>query len=188
MHGKTHDVVVAGLAQDLRDATLDGALAHKQLGRNLAAALALAGKAQNRQLDIVEGRRAREDALGRLGKRAVTRQRGTHHGEQFIDTDVLVHKAVDARLACLVHKGDLGHTRHDNDAALGQPFFDARRRHDAVGIVLGAHIHQYHVRTLLERDTQGLGGIGDRGNDGHIGLVANGARQALAQDGLIFDN
>ena len=66
-------------------------------------------------------------------------------------------------------------------------FFDTRRRHDAVGIVLGAHVHQYHVRALLERDTQGLGSIGNGGNNGHIGLVANGARQALAQDGLVFD-
>lgn len=129
---QAHDVVVAGLVENLRDAAFDGALAHKQLGRDLAAALTLAGKAQDRQLDIVEGRRAREDALGRLRKRAVTRQRGAHHGEQFIDTDVLIHKAVDARLACLVHKGDLGHTRHDNDATLGQPLLDARRRHDAV--------------------------------------------------------
>ena len=54
--------------------------------------------------------------------------------------------------------------------------------------MLGAYVHQYHVRTLLERDTQGLGGIGDGGNNGHIGLVANGARQALAQDGLVFDD
>ena len=54
--------------------------------------------------------------------------------------------------------------------------------------MFGTYVHQYHVRALLERDTQGLGGIGDRGDDGHIGLVANGARQALAQDGLIFDN
>ena len=47
MHGQAHNVVVASLAQDLRDAALDGALAHKQLGRDLAAAFALAGKAQN---------------------------------------------------------------------------------------------------------------------------------------------
>ena len=132
MHGQAHDVVVAGLAQDLRDAALDGALAHKQLGRNLAAAFTLAGKAQDRQLDIVEGRRAREDALGRLGKRAVTRQRGAHHGEQLVDTDVLVHKAIDARLAGLIDKGDLGHACHDNDATLGQLLLDACRRHDAV--------------------------------------------------------
>ncbi len=54
--------------------------------------------------------------------------------------------------------------------------------------MFGAYVHQYHVRALPERDTQGLGGIGDGGNNGHIGLVANGARQALAQDGLVFDN
>ena len=48
MHGQAHDVVVAGLAQDLRDAALDGALTHKQLGRDLATTFALAGKAQNR--------------------------------------------------------------------------------------------------------------------------------------------
>lgn len=70
---------------------------------------------------------------------------------------------------------------------LGQLFFNARRRHDAVGIMLGAYVHQYHVRALLERDTQGLGSIGNGGNNGHIGLVANGTRQALAQDGLVFD-
>lgn len=55
-------------------------------------------------------------------------------------------------------------------------FFNARRRHDAVGIMLGAYVHQYHVRALLERDTQGFGSIGNGGNNGHIGLVANGAR------------
>ena len=54
--------------------------------------------------------------------------------------------------------------------------------------MFGAHVHQYHVRALLERDTQGLGGIGDRGDDGHIGLVANGARQTFAQNGLVFDD
>ena len=54
--------------------------------------------------------------------------------------------------------------------------------------MLGAYVHQYHVRTLPERDIESFGSVGDRGDDGHIGLVANGARQALAQDGLIFDN
>ena len=32
--------------------------------------------------------------------------------------------------------------------------------------------------------TPSLGSIGNGGNNGHIGLVANGTRQALAQDGL----
>lgn len=54
--------------------------------------------------------------------------------------------------------------------------------------MLGAYVHQYHVRTLPERDIEGFGSVGDRGDDGHIGLVANGARQALAQDGLVFDD
>ena len=48
MHGQAHNVVIAGLAQNLRDAAFDGALTHKQLGRDLATTFALAGKAQNR--------------------------------------------------------------------------------------------------------------------------------------------
>ena len=78
---------------------------------------------------------------------------GLGNVEQLVDTDILVHKAIDARLAGLIDKGDLGHAGHDNDATLGQLLLDARRRHDAVGIMLGAYVHQYHVRTLLERDT-----------------------------------
>ena len=67
-------------------------------------------------------------------------------------------------------------------------FFDARRRHDAVGIMLGAYVHQYHVRALLKHNVQGIRGVGDRGNNRHVGLVTDGAREALAQDSLVFDD
>lgn len=54
--------------------------------------------------------------------------------------------------------------------------------------MLGAYVHQDHIGTLLAHDVESTRGVCDSGSHRHIGLIGNGARKALTQDSLIFDD
>ena len=67
-------------------------------------------------------------------------------------------------------------------------FLDLARRDDAARIVFGTHVEQRACRTAALKGFEGFGGVAQRSDHLHIALRIYGARERIAQHGLVLDN
>lgn len=67
-------------------------------------------------------------------------------------------------------------------------FLDLARRDNTARVVFGAHIEQRACRAAAFKGLQGFGGVAQRSNHFHIALRIYGARERIAQHGLVLDN